>query len=51
MVVNKDGSLSRIENWAEMSEMERKNTLRVLGKRNKQRLGELKGKAKEQSEL
>lgn len=43
MVVNKDGSLSRIANWETMSEKERKNTLRVLGKRNQLRLGELKG--------
>lgn len=48
LVVNKDGSLSRIANWETMSEKERKNTLRVLGKRNQERLGELKG---EQSEL
>jgi hypothetical protein len=34
LVVNKDGTLSRIGNWAEMSEIERQNTLRVLGKRN-----------------
>ena len=34
MVVNRDGTLSRIANWAEMSEIERRNTLRVLGKRN-----------------
>lgn len=51
MVVNKDGSLSRIENWAEMSELEKKNTLRVLGKRNKQRLDGLRREGKEQSEL
>ncbi|KAJ4384627.1 hypothetical protein N0V86_000227 [Didymella sp. IMI 355093] len=48
MVVNKDGSLSRIANWETMSDKEKKNTLRVLGKRNQLRLGELKG---EQSEL
>lgn len=48
MVVNKDGSLSRIANWETMSEKEKKNTLRVLGKRNQARLAELKG---EQSEL
>lgn len=40
MVVNKDGSLSRIANWETMSEKEKKNTLRVLGKRNQLRLGE-----------
>ncbi|KAJ4984064.1 prenylcysteine oxidase [Stagonosporopsis vannaccii] len=48
MVVNKDGSLSRIANWKAMSEKERQNTLRVLGKRNQLRLGDLRG---EQSEL
>ncbi|KAJ4341653.1 hypothetical protein N0V87_001668 [Didymella glomerata] len=48
MVVNKDGSLSRIANWESMSDKEKKNTLRVLGKRNQLRLDELKG---EQSEL
>lgn len=48
LVVNKDGSLSRIANWETMSEKEKKNTLRVLGKRNQLRLGELRG---EQSEL
>ncbi|TRM63180.1 hypothetical protein BD626DRAFT_403040 [Schizophyllum amplum] len=34
MVVNSDGTLSRIGNWAEMTEAEKKNTLRVLSKRN-----------------
>ncbi|KAF3047537.1 hypothetical protein E8E12_010120 [Didymella heteroderae] len=48
MVVNKDGSLSRIANWETMSDKEKKNTLRDLGKRNQLRLSELKG---EQSEL
>ncbi|KAJ5081455.1 hypothetical protein NUU61_009719 [Penicillium alfredii] len=42
MVVNVDGTLSRISNWEQMTEMERKTTLRVLGKRNKQRLEALK---------
>lgn len=42
MVVNVDGSLSRIGNWDQMTEIERKNTLRVLGKRNKQRLAAVK---------
>lgn len=41
MVVNKDGSISRINNWAQMTEMEQKNTLRIVGKRNKQRLDAL----------
>ncbi|KAJ5610190.1 hypothetical protein N7510_006909 [Penicillium lagena] len=38
MVVNTDGTLSRISNWDHMTEIEKKNTLRILGKRNKQRL-------------
>ena len=38
LVVNKDGSLSRIANWENMADIERKNTLRILGKRNQLRL-------------
>ncbi|KAL1734544.1 hypothetical protein EV714DRAFT_202177 [Schizophyllum commune] len=38
MVVNSDGTLSRIANWTEMTEAEKKNTLRVLSKRNQLRL-------------
>jgi hypothetical protein len=34
LVVNKDGTLSRIANWESMAEVERENTLRILGKRN-----------------
>lgn len=43
LVVNKDGTLSRISNWAQMTEGERKNTLRILGKRNQIRLEGLRG--------
>lgn len=51
LVVNTDGTLARISNWAQMTEIERKNTLRVLGKRNKERLAKLKAQAgEEQSE-
>jgi len=42
MVVNRDGTLSRIANWDQMSEIERRNTLRILGKRNQLRLDGLK---------
>lgn len=42
MVVGQDGTLSRISNWDQMTEMEQKNALRVLGKRNKQRLEALR---------
>lgn len=44
MVVNHDGTLSRIENWDQMSEIEQQNTLRVLNKRNKARLAALREK-------
>ncbi|KAI1780761.1 hypothetical protein F4818DRAFT_15859 [Hypoxylon cercidicola] len=50
LVVNEDGTMSRIANWAEMAEIERQNTLRVLGKRNKLRLDALKAKAQAQKE-
>jgi len=42
MIVNKDGTLSRISNWAQLSEIERRNTLRILGKRNQLRMEALK---------
>lgn len=42
MVVNVDGTLSRISNWDKMTEVEQKNTLRIIGKRNQQRLEALK---------
>jgi hypothetical protein len=42
LVVNVDGTLSRIANWEHMAEIERKNTLRILGRRNKERLAALK---------
>lgn len=41
-VVNADGTISRIANWAEMTEIERRNTIRVLGARNKLRLEALR---------
>jgi hypothetical protein len=34
--------MSRISNWDQMTQIEKKNTLRVLGKRNKQRLEALR---------
>ena len=43
-VINADGTVSRIANWAEMGEAERRNTVRVLGKRNRLRLEALRGK-------
>jgi predicted Fe-S protein YdhL (DUF1289 family) len=34
--------MSRISNWDKMAEIERENTLRIIGKRNQQRLAALK---------
>jgi len=42
MVVNVDGTMSRISNWDKMADIEKKNTLRIIGKRNKARLDALK---------
>eukprot|EP00929_Paragymnodinium_shiwhaense_P087165 TRINITY_DN47447_c0_g1_i1.p1 TRINITY_DN47447_c0_g1~~TRINITY_DN47447_c0_g1_i1.p1 ORF type:complete len:229 (+),score=42.82 TRINITY_DN47447_c0_g1_i1:244-930(+) len=41
MVVNTDGSLSRITNWDAMTEDERQKTIRIVGKRNRSRLAAL----------
>jgi len=45
LVVNADGTTGRVNNWAEMTAMERETTLRLLNKRNKARLDALKAKA------
>ncbi|KAK6539689.1 hypothetical protein TWF694_009893 [Orbilia ellipsospora] len=37
LVINSDGTMSRIHNWAEMTPLERERTVRILGKRNKLR--------------
>ena len=42
IVVNQDGTLSRVTNWDKMTEIEKRNTLRVLGKRNRLRMEKLK---------
>ncbi|KAM0516641.1 hypothetical protein ACHAPE_005274 [Trichoderma viride] len=42
LVVNVDGTMSRISNWDKMAEIERQNTLRIIGKRNQQRLAVLR---------
>ncbi|OAX34358.1 hypothetical protein K503DRAFT_803657 [Rhizopogon vinicolor AM-OR11-026] len=38
LVVNNDGTLSRIANWENMTEQERERTMRVLAARNRTRL-------------
>lgn len=42
VVVNTDGTVSRIMNWDRMAEVEQKATMRIIGKRNKERLERLK---------
>jgi len=42
LVVHLNGTVSRVANWAEMTDIERQNTLTVLGKRNKLRLANLR---------
>ncbi|KAF9870490.1 von willebrand factor [Colletotrichum karsti] len=42
LVVNQDGTMSRISNWGEMTKIERENTLRILGRRNQIRLASLR---------
>ncbi|RUS28240.1 hypothetical protein BC938DRAFT_482117 [Jimgerdemannia flammicorona] len=44
VVVNADGTISRIDNWHELSDIERQNVNRILLKRNAQRLAQLKEK-------
>ena len=47
MVVNVDGTLARISNWEQMTDSEKQGTLRIIGKRNKQRLEALKAKGED----
>merc|ERR1712085_157921 len=49
VVVNVDGSLSRINNWHEMIEVEQQNTLRIIGRRNQQRLAKLRAEVEVES--
>jgi hypothetical protein len=44
MVVNVDGTLSQIGNWVQMTDSEKENTMRIIGKRNQKRLAALKEK-------
>lgn len=50
LVVNTDGTMGRIGNWAGMTEHERAQTLRLLGKRNKERMDVLKAKKAEEEQ-
>ena len=44
MVVNVDGTMSRISNWEQMADIEKENTLRIIAKRNQVRLDALRAK-------
>lgn len=41
LVVNKDGTLSRLDNWQQMTEQERKKTMQYLKKRNMLRIDQV----------
>lgn len=47
LVVNVDGTVARINNWREMTDAERETTVRMVGRRNKQRLEALRAKKEE----
>ncbi|GAA5806178.1 hypothetical protein HPULCUR_011708 [Helicostylum pulchrum] len=47
VVINENGTMSRINNWFEMNDIERANVNRVLLKRNRERLAKLKAAADE----
>ncbi|KFA63769.1 hypothetical protein S40285_02009 [Stachybotrys chlorohalonatus IBT 40285] len=47
IVVNRDGTISQVANWAGMTEAERELTREVVVRRNKQRLAHLKSKQDE----
>ncbi|PWY98914.1 hypothetical protein BCV70DRAFT_139927, partial [Testicularia cyperi] len=42
MVVNSDGTISRIANWQNMSQIEKDRSLRLLAKRNNLRMENLR---------
>jgi len=48
MIVTKDGNLRRITNWDQLTDAERKVTMRRVGKRNRERLAKLRAEAKDE---
>lgn len=42
LVINKDGTTARITNWDTMTPEERERTVRILARRNRQRMAKLK---------
>ncbi|KAJ6542753.1 hypothetical protein B0H19DRAFT_1171774 [Mycena capillaripes] len=51
LVVNSDGTLSRIANWHTLTAAEKANTIRVLSARNKIRLANEEQKLKDSTEV
>ncbi|KAF9093351.1 hypothetical protein BGX27_001621 [Mortierella sp. AM989] len=50
VVVNENGTISRIDNWHEMTEIEKANTRRILLKRNAQRLTRLRAEQQQEEQ-
>lgn len=50
MLVNSDGTISRIANWQNLSDIEKERSLRLLAKRNNARMESLKAKEEEEEE-
>ena len=51
IIVNTDGTLRRIENWAQLTKAEQASTFRMVARRNKKRLEALKALQAEEEEL
>ena len=50
IIINTDGTTSRISNWTQMTEMEQERALRLIARRNKKRREKLKREEKEARE-
>ena len=43
IIINRDGTMSKVENWKELTPAEQAKTLRVIAKRNTRRKAALEG--------
>lgn len=50
IIIGEDGSMQRISNWNSLSDMEKKNALRLIAKRNKDRLQRLQEAEQQQQQ-
>jgi hypothetical protein len=50
IIVNTDGTLSRIPNWSSLTPNEQTNTMRLIAKRNRTRINILKQEEEEQEQ-